>query len=50
MKEDLDDSYGSWRPDASESSTFKRDVWRRIERSAVPVSASRLFEWLARPG
>jgi hypothetical protein len=39
-----------WHPAAVESSTFKRDVWRRIERSRG--AAQRLqgfFEWLARP-
>jgi hypothetical protein len=50
MKEDLDDLLRLWRPAAVESSTFKRDVWRRIERSRG--AAQRLqgfFEWLARP-
>jgi hypothetical protein len=50
MKEDLDDLLRLWRPDAVESSTFQRDVWRRIEQSRG--AAQRLqpfFEWLARP-
>jgi hypothetical protein len=33
MKEDLDDLLRSWSPDAIEASTFKHDVWRRIEQS-----------------
>jgi hypothetical protein len=50
MKEDLDDLLHLWRPNAVESSTFKGEVWRRIERSRG--AAQRLqgfFEWLARP-
>ena len=44
MKEDLDDLLRSWRPDAIESSTFQRDVWRRIEQSRGRGSApARLF-------
>ena len=50
MKEELDELLHSWRPDAIVSSTFQRDVWRRIERSrgaAQPLQG--FFEWLARP-
>ena len=50
MKEDLDELLRSWRPDAIVSSTFQREVWRRIERSrraARPFQG--FFEWLARP-
>jgi hypothetical protein len=50
MKEDLDDLLRSWRPEAVESSTFQRDVWRRIERSRGPAQRLQgFFEWLARP-
>ncbi len=41
MKEDLDELLRSWRPDAIESSTFQRDVWRRIEQSRGAGSAPR---------
>ena len=50
MKEDLDELLRSWRPEPIVSSTFQRDVWRRIERShgaAQPLQG--FFEWLARP-
>jgi hypothetical protein len=51
MKEDLDDLLRLWRPDAVESSTFQRDVWRRIERRrSASQRLQGFFEWLARPG
>ena len=50
MKEDLDDLLRSWSPDAIEASTFKRDVWRRIEQSrSAAERVQGFFEWLARP-
>jgi hypothetical protein len=50
MKEDLDDLLRLWRPDGVESSTFQRDVWRRIEQSRGPAQRLQgFFEWLARP-
>ena len=50
MKEDLDDLLRSWRPDALEVSSFKRDVWRRIEQRRGPTQGLEYFlEWLARP-
>jgi hypothetical protein len=50
MKEDLDELLRSWRPEPIVSSTFGRDVWRRIERShGAAQSLQGFFEWLARP-
>ncbi len=50
MKEDLDDLLRLWRPDVVESPTFKREVWRRIQRSRGPHQRfERFFQWLARP-
>jgi hypothetical protein len=50
MKEDLDDLLRLWQPAAVDCSTFKRDVWRRIERSSGAAQGfERFFEWLARP-
>jgi hypothetical protein len=50
MKEDLDELLRSWRPDPIVSSTFQRDVWRRIEQSRGAASLLQgFFEWLARP-
>ena len=50
MKEDLDDLLRLWRPTTVDSSTFKREVWRRIERSSgAPQRFQNVFEWLARP-
>jgi hypothetical protein len=50
MKEDLDDLLRWWRPAAVDSPAFKREVWRRIERSRGAAQRfQRFFEWLARP-
>jgi hypothetical protein len=50
MKEYLDDLLRSWRPEAVEVSSFKRDVWRRIEQRRDPTQRLEGFlEWLARP-
>jgi hypothetical protein len=51
MKEDLDQLLRSWCPEPIVSSTFQRDVWRRIERSRGATQPLQgFFEWLARPG
>ncbi len=51
MKEELDDLLRLWRPEIVESSTFKRDVWQRIEQSrGAEGRLESLFAWLARPG
>jgi hypothetical protein len=50
MKEELDDLLRSWRPTAVDSSTFKREVWQRIERSRGATQRfQRFFEWLGMP-
>ena len=50
MKEDLDDLLRSWRPAAVDSSTFKREVWQRIEQSRGAAQRfQRFFEWLGMP-
>ena len=50
MKDDLDELLRLWHPDVVESSTFHRDVWRRIERSrASDRRLEGFLQWLARP-
>ena len=51
MKEDLDELLRSWRPEAPESATFNRDVWRRIKQfRSAGEWLEELVAWLSRPG
>jgi len=50
MKEDLDGLLRLWRPEAPESPTFNREVWRRIEQfRSADERLEDFFAWLSGP-